>query len=142
MQQLLHYNFKWLAHGIITKHTYGISHSLTYNFELDKDNVTWNGGSAEPKEILFCKDTTYLRYLKEKEIKVAHIDSIGRTVDYQYHLELVEVFQKHIDERYFFKLLGDGHWVEIPSKNYPNGQKGCRAFDIPNDNELSPTINN
>lgn len=123
--------------GVFTHHNYGTSHSFTYTFSINPGNINWDGGSGEPKNILFCKDTTYIRYLKEKSIKVEYTDSIDDTITYNYHDEIQEVFQKHRDERYFFNLFGDAYWVEISSQNYSSVHKSCDEYPIPNDNELS-----
>ncbi|MEI6866142.1 hypothetical protein [Flavicella sp.] len=70
-----------------------------------------------------------------------YIDSIDNTTKYNYHSEIQEVFQKHIDERYFFKLFGNDFWVDIPSENYSFLKKSCEDYDIPSDNELSLKFN-
>ena len=136
-------NKETTAVGIFTNHNYGTSHSFTYTFSVNPGDINWDGGSSEPKSILFCKDTTYVRYLKEKSIKVKYTDSIDGVIKDKHHFEIHEVFQKHIDERYFFKLLGNDYWAEISSENYSSIQKSCDEYLIPNDNELTlePVVN-
>jgi hypothetical protein len=125
------------SRGIITNHNYGTSHSFKYKLLLSKEDINWNSGSGEPKNILFCKDTIYIRYLKEKSIRTEYIDSVDNTTKYNYHSEIHEVFQKHIDKRYFFKLLGTDFWVDITSENYSSLKKSCDDYLIPNENELT-----
>ncbi|MBE7697306.1 hypothetical protein [Tenacibaculum finnmarkense] len=122
--------------GIFTKHNYGTSHSFSYSFFIRKKNINWNGASAEPKNILFYKDSIYLRSLKEKSIKTQYLDSTNNTINYKYHLEIQEFFEKYIDNRYFFKLLGDDYWIEITSKHYNEIKKQTTEYSIPNDNEF------
>lgn len=128
--------------GIFTKSNYGTKHSFSYEFSVDKGNLNWNGGSGEPKHILFCKDTTFVHSLKEKSIKIQYTDSIDNTIKYNYHYEIQDVFEKHIDERYFFKFFGDEYWVEISLENYLLKKESCDEYNILNDNELSltPTV--
>lgn len=45
------------SRDIFTNHNYGTSHQFTYKFLLTEDNISWDGGSAEPKNIIFYKDT-------------------------------------------------------------------------------------
>lgn len=125
------------SRGVFTNHNYGTSHRYSYTFLMPKEDINWNGGSGEPKNILFCKDTIYVRYLKEKSIRTKYIDSTDNTTKYNYHSEIHEAFQKHIDERYFFKLFGDDFWVDITSENYSSVKKSCDDYHIPNDNELA-----
>ncbi|MDW7692638.1 hypothetical protein R9C00_12115 [Flammeovirgaceae bacterium SG7u.111] len=130
-------NKETTATGMITKHNYGTSHSFRYNISFDHGDIIWEGGSGEPKNILFCKDTMYIRYLKEKSIKVEYTDSVDNTIKADYHYEIREVYQKHIDGRYFFKLFGDEYWVDIMPENYPHQREFCEEYPIPNDGELS-----
>jgi hypothetical protein len=132
------------SRGIVTNHNYGTSHSFRYKLSLHQEDINWNGGSGEPKNILFCKDTIYIRYLKEKRSRTEYIDSISNTTKYYYHSEVLEVFQKHIDERYFFKIFGSDFWVDITPQHYASLKKSCEDYPIPNENELTlkPTIEN
>lgn len=125
------------SHGIFSKHNYGTSHSFKYKFSISQEKIDWYGGSGEPKNILFCNDTIYIRYLKEKNITTNYIDSLNNTTKYNYHSEIQEIFQKHIDKRYFFKLFGNDFWVDIASDDYYYLKKSCDDYPIPNDNELS-----
>lgn len=130
-------NKKTTSRGLITNHKYGVSYSFTYKFLVHQGNISWDGGSAEPKNILFCKDTTYIRYLKKKRIKTEYFDTTDSTTQYNYHTEIHEYFEKHIDKRYFFQLLGDAYWIEITPTHYSSIKDICDEYDIPNDNELS-----
>ena len=121
------------SRGIFTNHNYGTSHNFTYSFFIKKKNIHWDGGSSEPKNILFYKNDIYVRYLEKKSIK--EVDSINDTNNY--HYEIQETFQKHIDERYFFKLFGDEYWIEISPKDYTYIKTHGEEYNIPNDNELS-----
>ncbi|MEI6866143.1 hypothetical protein [Flavicella sp.] len=51
--------------GVLTNHYYG-TYSYKYKISIPQEDINWNGGSGEPKNILFCKDTTYIRYLKKR----------------------------------------------------------------------------
>ncbi len=122
--------------GIFTNHNYGTSHSYRYKFLIQPEDINWDGGSGEPKQLLFCKDTIYMRYLKKKNIQIQYIDSVDNTMKTKHHWETKEVFQKHIDERYFFNFFGKDYWVDISPENYVSLKKSCKEYDIPNDNEL------
>lgn len=113
--------------GALTNHNYGTSHSFTYAVSIDPGDIEWDGGSGEPKEILFSKDTTYIQYVKKRHITV---DSVSR-------YQVFDIYEKHIDNRYFFKLFGDAYWVEISSEDYLTAKISGDQYLIPNDNELS-----
>ena len=123
--------------GIITKHNYGTTHSYTYELEISPGNINWDGGTAEPKNIIFCEDITYIRFLKEKMIEVENTESTDSIATYSRYYENQEVYQEHIDNRYFFNLLGDDFWAEIDSEKYLSKKKLCKEYKIPNSNELS-----
>lgn len=122
--------------GIFTKHSYGTTHTFRYIFLINPDNIKWSGGSGEPKNILFCKDTLYMKYLKEKSVSVEYIDSIDNQTKEKYYDTIVEVYQQHVDERYFFNLFGNQYWIDIPSEKYYRKKEECPEYLIPNDNEL------
>lgn len=122
--------------GIFTKHNYGTTHSYAYKISVNPGVIIWDERSGEPKSIIFCKDTTYIRYLKEKSIE-AYTDATDTTQSYNRHYETQEFYQKHIDERYFFKLFGTEYWEEISKENYSSIKNSCEVYKIPNDNELS-----
>ncbi len=121
--------------GIFSKHNYGTHHSFSYKLSIDPGSIHWNGGSGEPKHIIFCKDTTYIHYLKKKSIELAQTDSLKTNTEYTYKVQ--DVFEKHIDKRYFFNLFGDDYWVEILPEEYASIKNSCGEFLISNDNELS-----
>jgi len=120
--------------GMITKHNYGTTHSFKYRIALDKMAIEWDGGSAEPKHLLFCKDTLYIHFLKNKWVEEEAIDSLHKTSNNHYQIQ--DAYQVHIDERYFFNLLGDAYWVETTPDNYRKQKAICKEFEVPNDNEL------
>ena len=121
--------------GIITSINYGTSHSFRYEFTLTEDNIKWDGGSAEPKNIIFCKDAIYIRYLKEKSLNTIVTDSTDTIIENNTY-EIKEFYQKHIDRRYFFKIFGDDFWEDISSEDYYSVIKSCDEYVIPNDGEL------
>ena len=121
--------------GILTNINYGTSHSFKYQFTLTEDNIKWDGGSSEPKNIIFCKDAIYIRYLKEKSLNTTVIDSSDTIIENNTY-EVKEFFQKHIDRRYFLKIFGDDFWEDISSENYYSMKNSCGELFIPNDGEL------
>ncbi len=123
--------------GIFSKHNYGTSHSYRYKISIKPDGVNWDGGNGEPKHLLFCKDTIYIHYLKKKSVRDEYTDSIDNRIKTKYDYEVKEVFQKYIDERYFFKLFGDDYWIDVSPEDYNFDNKSCNKYLIPNDNELS-----
>ena len=123
--------------GVITNSNYGTSHSYSYELTINKDDMYWNGGTAEPKHLLFCKDSIYIHYLKEKYISVQSKDSLGNIVNKEGYYEVQDIFEVYIDKRYFFKFFGDDYWLQIPSKRYNLLKESCIEYIVPNDNELS-----
>ena len=122
--------------GSITNHYYGSSHRFTYKFKLKNANIKWNGGTAEPKHILFHKDSIFLSFLKDKTITTPYVDSITNETRNTYHNEVQKFYQKHIDKRYFFKLLGSDYWIDITEENYLRNIENGLECKIKNDNEL------
>lgn len=122
--------------GIFSKHNYGTSHSFTYKISVNPGNINWDGGTGEPKHLLFCKDDIYIKFLKEESVKVEYTDSIDYQVKDRYDYEIKEAFQKHIDERYFFNLFGDDYWIDVSEEEYTSKNKYCEDYSIPNDDEL------
>ncbi len=127
--------------GVFSKHNYRTTRSYTYKFTVDGGDVNWDGGSGEPKHILFCENAVYVHYLKEKYITLEQRNSGDPNIEYNESVNNVkEVFELYIDNRYFFKLFGDDYWVEITPESYENKKISCKEYDIPNDNELSLII--
>lgn len=50
--------------GIFSNHD--STHSYSYKLHLTDKGVNWDGGSGEPKGLIFCKDSIFLYSLKEK----------------------------------------------------------------------------
>jgi hypothetical protein len=123
-----------LLKGIFTGHIYDTIRSYTYKVIIDND-VEWDGGSSEPKHILFCEGEMYLHSLKEKCITTKYYDSTSQKMEAKYNFEIQDVYEKHIDKRYFFKLMGEDFWTEIISEKYLKLKNQCKEYDIPNDNE-------
>jgi len=126
--------------GYFTGNNYGTSHRFTYTMEIEPDDIIWDGGSGEPKQIIYCNGTTYIRYLVKKSIRTESVDSITNEINIDYHNEVREELQQHVDKRYFFKLFGDDYWLNVPNSDLDSLQSGCKTFEIPNDNELSNPI--
>ncbi len=125
--------------GIFSNHNYGTTHSFTYHLLINPGSVKWNGGSGEPKNIMFSNDTIYIRYLKKKTTRVVRVedsDSSESASQNNYRIEIKEVMQQYIDNRYFFKLLGDDYWIDISAEKYDEVKKYSEEYTIPNDNEL------
>lgn len=125
------------ATGILSNYSYSLSHSFLYKMAINPGDIDWEGGSAEPKEILFNEDKIYLHSLKEKELNIPTNDSITENMFANYELEIVHYYEQHIDKRYFFKLLGDDFWTEITTEEYSEAKKSGQEYAIPNDNELT-----
>jgi hypothetical protein len=123
--------------GVFSKHNYGTSHQFTYKILINPGNINWSGGTAEPKQLIFKNDTTYIRYLKKKRIKIKYTDSLDGAIKYKHQFEIHPFFQKHIDNRYFFNILGDDYWMDISLNDYLDVKKNGDVYVIPNDNEYS-----
>ncbi len=127
-------NKETTAIGLITKYNYGTTHSFSYKIDLDNGSIKWNGGSAEPKHLLFCNDTIYIHYFRNKWIEEQGTDSLSTTTNGHYQIH--EDYQAFIDKRYFFNLFGDAYWVETTPNNYRKQKAIGNEFEVPNDNEL------
>ena len=123
--------------GSITNYHYGSRHSFKYKFKLINASVKWDGGTAEPKKILFNKDSIFITYLKNKHIATPYLDTVTNTTKNTYHYEVQRFYQKHIDKRYFFKLLGKDYWLDITENNYLKNLKEGSEYTIKTDNELT-----
>lgn len=122
--------------GIITHSNYGTTYSFEYQFTVDKNAVIWkNKGSAIPKKIVFCNDTTYVKYLRKKSIAYQKVesDTITRTM---YKDTIVTMHEAFIDNRYFFKLFGDSFWTIVDEDKYDARKAKYTEYEIPNDNDF------
>ena len=122
------------SYGYFTGNYYGTTHMFSYKLHIDPDDVTWPGNSGEPKELLICDDTVYIRFLIKKTIVTEVVDSVSNQKDFSYQDEIKEEYQKLVDKRYFFKLLGDAYWVNT-DQDLSNMR--CTSFKINNDEELN-----
>ena len=118
--------------GAFTNYNYGTSILFKYSFTINND-AKWDGQSTEPKNIFFTKDTIYLKSLQKKS--VPHHYTANDTIVTKYIDTIVPKYEVYIDNRYFFKMLGDDFWIDIPSKKYTNATKNNTTFNVPNDNE-------
>lgn len=123
--------------GILTKHNYGTIHTFKYRLHLKKNNVIWDLGTGEPKNLLICKDNLYIHYLNENSHRIEVKDTVTDSIQSSYITKVDNMYQKHIDERYFFKLLGEDYWLDVTSEEYSKLKKSCPEFEVPNDGELS-----
>jgi len=121
--------------GIFSNHNYGVTHQYSYDLTLDND-IDWIGGSHEPKQILFNEEDVYLRFLHKKRYTTSMLDTITQESKTSFEYKVEQGFQRHIDERYFFKWFGEDYWVNIDSNFYYSQQKVGKEYDIPNDGEL------
>jgi len=120
--------------GIFTGHNYNTSHSFNYQFTVNKNEVIWkNKGSAVPKTIVFCNDTTYIKYLQKKS--VAYQQFPNDTI-IKYKDTIVEKYDKFIDKRYFFKWFGEVSWLTISKDEYNAKKSSCNEYVIPNDEDF------
>ncbi len=122
--------------GVFTRTNYSSTYSFEYQFTINKNEIIWKDkGSAIPKKIVFCKDTTYIKYLHKKSIayQQIHSDTINIT---KYRDTIVKKHEAFIDNRYFFKLFGDSFWTTITESKYNAKKTKCNEYDIPNDNDF------
>jgi len=121
-------------YGMITHTNYGTTHRFNYRFSVNKNEVVWNPkNSAEPKKITFTKDSVFLQSIEKRNFPYQEI-SADTTIT-KHKDSLVFKYEVYIDNRYFFKLLGDDFWLDIPSSQYKNTIQDYKIFEVPNDNE-------
>lgn len=114
------------SRGGITGTSYSSTHHFDYQVSITPGRIYWEGGgSSEPKYVLFCgEDSLYFHYVRKKSVRDQPDVSASE-------------FIRHVDERFFFKLLGKAYWLNVESEDYQQKQKSCKEFPIPNDDELS-----
>lgn len=121
--------------GIFTKKNYGTTHQFSYNFKIDNGKVIWEDkGSAEPKYLLFCKDSVYVHYLNKIRVPIPK-KATDTTKTITYKNVVKEFYEVYIDKRYFFRLLGEDYWIDITPEQYSNKKTNCKEYEIPNENE-------
>lgn len=123
--------------GIFTSHNYGTSHRFRYKVLVDEGDIEWDFGVGEPKHFLFCDEGVYIHYLNESSRIEEVKDSLNTIIEEKRFDTIENFYQKHIDERYFFKLFGDAYWVDVTVEEYNTFKNKCDEQPIPNDNELS-----
>lgn len=123
--------------GIFTSTNYSRSHSFKYKANVDEGDITWDFGVGVPKHFLFCDEEVYIHYLNETSYVEEVKDSLNASIEEKRFHKIQNFYQKHIDERYFFKLFGDAYWVDITPEEYTTQKTKCTEQVIPNDNELS-----
>ncbi|MCL5246404.1 hypothetical protein M4I21_11325 [Cellulophaga sp. 20_2_10] len=123
--------------GILTGTNYGTTHTYKYNVLLHEPDVNWNFGSGEPKNILICKDTTYIHYINKNSYPITVTDSVTNTTTTENNYKIESMYQKHVDNRYFFNLFGDDFWLDVTPKRYNEIKNSCEEYAIPNDGELT-----
>ncbi len=111
--------------GILTGIDYGTSHSYRYSFKLSPGRIYWEGDGTMPKELIICRDELYVNYYRE-------------TYQLQSDKQIYSVqsqYAKHVDKRYFFKLLGEQYWVDAMEEDHKKA-KDCKKLAIPNEGEF------
>ncbi|MGJ8733035.1 MAG: hypothetical protein ACSHW4_07810 [Cellulophaga sp.] len=123
--------------GILTGTNYGTTHTYKYNVLLHEPDVSWSFSSGEPKNFLFCKDTTYIHYVNKNNYPITVTDSVANTTATENNYKIESMYQKHVDNRYFFNLFGDDFWLDITPERYNEIKNSCEEYAIPNDGELT-----
>lgn len=122
--------------GIFTTTNYSRSHRFKYKVNVDEGNITWDFGVGEPKHFLFCDEEVYIHYLNETSYVEEVKDSVNASTEENRFTKIENLYQKHIDKRYFFKLFGEDFWVDVEEEEYNKAKNTGKEFPIPNDNEL------
>lgn len=119
--------------GLISGHDYGVRHEYAYSFVLTPGRVDWRGGAAEPKALVLCPQQIYLKYL---DVELAPLP-LGSDAGAEAARSLTAVLRqaKLLDERYFFKLLGEQRWINVDAGEL-RSSASCQELAIPNDGEL------
>lgn len=125
------------AIGIFTSTNYSSSHRFKYLVNIDEENITWDFGVGEPKHFLFGDKDVYLHYLNESSRREEVKDSLNSSIEEKRITTIENLYQKHVDKRYFFKLFGEDFWVDVEEEEYITAKKTGEEFPIPNDNEFS-----
>ena len=112
------------SYGAVTGHLYGQSHSFSYHFTLDPDDIVWTGLTREtPKDVLFCGDDLYVK----TNLQQVNVDSVTQATT----VVVTSGYYKNIDKRYFFKLFGDQYFVTVDSAEYQSKKSNGQEEHVP-----------
>lgn len=121
--------------GAFTGINYGTSRNFSYRVLWSPGRVKWDQSltqreqstEMEPRHMIPCRGKFYMEYYTRESV-VINDKPQYKTV--RYYLE-------HIDNRYFFKLLGEQYWIKITAEALEAATKSCTAYVIPNKHELT-----
>jgi hypothetical protein len=122
--------------GMLTGHVYGETLSYRYKITVNKNEVIWDGGSSVPQQILFSNQGVCIHFFREDSHQRELASQDGKA-HYEIIKTVVPVYERFVDERYFFKLFGEYHWIEISPETYQKMKESGAYFPIPNGNELT-----
>jgi hypothetical protein len=113
---------KWK--GVFTGIDYGGENTFYYSFNVLPDKYAWEGKANQvPLALVFCPDNIYLKVTE----RIVKYDSLYGPA----HFKDTTLYFKNIDERYFFKLLGDQYFAEADSVEYDETKIRCKEVSVP-----------
>ena len=116
-----HYSRYSTKKGILSGHAYESYFTFGYKIKIPSKGLFWRK-RYEPKKLTLCSDGS------------VYIYSVGIHQTYRTNYHNVGRYEKFIDKRYFFKLLGDAYWTYVGESTFNEETKECKTFDVPNKN--------
>ena len=145
--------------GVVSKIVYHTTDKHQYQLRFLPEDIRWENGDAEPKQLLNCADgAVYLHFVAqqanpyyETEYEAANSTELNKNDQLQPQDEklkkvepyfiLKSYYARFVDKRYFFKLLGESYWVDINKDEYVSLLKKYQAYEVPNENYYQTTTN-
>lgn len=121
--------------GKFTGLKYGTSRNFSYQVLWSPGRVKWSEAltqrekstEMEPRQMIPCRGKLYMEYYTRESV----------IINDKQQYNTVRYYLEHIDNRYFFKLLGEQHWAKITTEALEAATKSCTAYVIPNRHELT-----
>lgn len=139
--------------GVISNITYATTDKYRYRLRFLPNDIRWENSDDEPKQLLICADqSVYLHSVRQqanpfyanqpavevKQAAGAGVQDTQAPVEESKHLEPYLILKNHytrfVDQRYFFKLLGDYYWADMSKDEYASKLKECQIYAVPNEN--------
>jgi hypothetical protein len=110
--------------GIITKIDYGGYDNFYYSFNIHPSEDKWKGQMNQvPLALVLYGDDTYLKVTE----RIVKYDSLYGPANFKD----TTLYFKNVDERYFFKLLGDQYFTNTDSLLYDESRSKGEELPVP-----------
>lgn len=138
--------------GVVSKVVYQTKDRHQYQLRFQPNDLRWENGDAEPKQLIVCPDNSaYLHFISQESnpfyANAANAETTPEVNPLKPDTEINEpekpkvvepylILKNHyvraVDKRYFFNWLGEFYWVDINKAEYASPKAGCQTYDVPN----------